>query len=474
MVRKIATWTSLISLGIWGIVLRSFGITQQSYWIDEAYSITLAQAIAQHGYPLLDSGADIWRAPAFHYLLAIPISVFGDDYIATRILSIILGVLTIILITYIAKIWFSKSAAVITFVLLTFSYWEIAWSRQARMYMMLQLFFWLTIFLFERWRSGKLHWAWPIVSACITILVHQLGWILVGAAALWYVLQIYERKPIRLVPLVVPYLGIIVGCIVAVIIASYLATGIGPVQYWTHYTAFIAREHWPLVILSLIGVAMGIYKNSSVVLWLSGIFLLSLGIVSYALPLLQYRYVFFVLPVLYLLTGHAISKLPTQYLKVGLVTLLISIGPGFILWPQTHFPLESDSAESNFSYKSFTPQPNFEAAYQYIQQVQPDVLITPYPAISRLYGATDTISMYIDLTGTIPKTPERELYTGTPYIDINTLAELRSDEQSEIILLDFFAERRMNVTMKTYLETHGTVVYEDKNSPWSQVTLYSF
>lgn len=473
MVRKIATWTGIISLGIWGLVLRGFGITQQSYWIDEAYSITLAQAIAQHGLPLLDSGAVIWRAPAFHYVLALPVSLFGDGYIATRALSVVFGIATILLVAYIANIWFSKSAAVITFVLLTFSYWEIAWSRQARMYMMLQLFFWLSVFLFERWHSGKVRWIWPVLSVVVTILIHQLGWVLFGVAALWFVLHRYERKPFRTVPLVVPYLSVIVGCIALVAAASYFVTDIGLVQYWTHYTSFIIQEHWPLILLSCIGVVLGVYKKTSTALWLSGIFLLSLGIMSYALPLLQYRYIFFVLPIIYLLSAYTISLMPTPYIKLSIVVLIIMLSPGFIVQPQAHFPLESDRPKSDFMYKSFTPQPNFEAAYQFIRNAQPDTLITPYPSVSRLYDTTDTMSLYIDLTGTIPNAPTREVYTGTQYITLDTLDRLRADEQSEIILVDFFADRRMNVAMKTYLETHGKVLYHDAGSVWSEVTLYS-
>ncbi len=465
----------MITLGVWALILRSYGITQQSYWIDESYSITIAQAIWNNGYPLLDSGAVIWRAPVFHYILAGIVGIFGDGYVATRIFSVAVGIATIFLIAYIAKVWFSKSAAVITFVAMTFSYWEIAWSRQARMYMVLQFCFWLALFLFERWRQGKIHWIWPVLLTGITIGIHQLGWLLLGCMALWIVIQRYDRKPLKNLPLVAPYLGVIVGCIGVVILVSYLTTDIGPVQYWTHYSAFLLREHWLMVALSIGGIIMAFLKKQiNIPLWLAGNFLLCLGVVSYALPLLQYRYIFFILPILYLMSAYCISVIPKHYLKVLLLGLVLVISPGFTILPQAQYPLESDTLESDFTYKSFTPQPNFSDAYKIIKQYNPDVVITPYPTISRLYSIQDYAVIYVDLTGTISSPPSAEVYTGVSYITINDLARLEAEGNSIIVLVDFFALHRMDPALLTYIEMNGTEVYADTTGAWSSIILHSF
>lgn len=475
MIKKVSVWAILVGAGAWATVLRVYGITQQSYWIDESYSITIAKAIAQHGYPLLDSGVVIWRASIYHYILAGITGIFGEGNLVARILSVLIGVCSIFLIAYLAKVWFSKSAAVVTFMLMTFSYWEIAWSRQARMYMLLQFCFWLTLFLFERWRRHHTHWIWPTLLAVITISIHQLGWILIGCMALWLVIQHYESKSIKGLPLVVPYLGIIIGCVSSVALVSYLSTDIGFVNYWNHYINFLWREHVLVLVGSLIAICISLYKKTnSIVLWVSGIFLLSLGVISYSVPLLQYRYLFFIIPVLYLLTAYSISLIPKIYIQVMVVVILIVVSSSLVIIPRTYYPLESDEPTSRFNYKSITPQPDFNATYSVIKQFNPDTLITPYPSISRLYGIEDTAAIYVDLTGAIPQAPAMEIYTGVTFIHIDELKKLSKQGQTGIIMIDFFAEQRMNVDMRTYIETHFQEVYTNTSGTYSRVILYSF
>lgn len=474
MIKKVSMWVVLVVVSVWATVLRVYGITQQSYWIDESYSITLAKAIVQHCYPLLDSGAVIWRASVYHYILAGITSIFEEGYLATRIFSIIIGVLTIFLIAYLAKVWFSKSAAVVTLMLMTFSYWEIAWSRQARMYMVFQFCFWLTLFLFERWQRQRVHWIWPTLLAMITISIHQLGWVLIGCMAIWMVIQRYKRKPVHLLPLVIPFTMVIVGCVSSVALVSYLSTDIGLVNYWNHYIHFLWREHSLVLVISLITICISLYKKSNtIVLWLSGVFLLSLGVISYSVPLLEYRYLFFVLPVLYLLTAYSISLIPKLYIQIVVVVLII-VSSSFVIIPRTYYPLESDEPTSRFNYKSITPQPNFESTYGVIAEYNPEVLITPYPTISRLYGMQDTAAIYVDLTGTISQAATMELYTGVPFIDIDKLSSLTEQGQTGVIMIDFFAEQRMDADLRAYIETHFQEVYTNTSGAYSRVTLYSF
>jgi hypothetical protein len=293
--------------------------------------------------------------------------------------------------------------------------------------------------------------------------------------ALWLVIQRYENKPFKRIPLVVPYAGVIIGCISVVTLVSYLTTDIGLVQYWTHYVNFLWREHWFIVLLSIVSIGVALYKQATqLTLWLAGSFLLSLGVISYSLPLLQYRYLFFILPVLYVLTAYGISLVHNWYIGAAVVGFVLILSPGFIIIPQATYDLESDRPTSNLTYKSFTPQPDFEAAYTVIAQHNPDILITPYPTISRLYNEVDTAAIYVDLTGTIKNSPKVEVYTGVPYIHVDELRDLVEQGDAGIILIDFFAERRMQPELRTYIETYSEEIYANTSGPWSRITLYSF
>lgn len=484
--KKKLFWVAIVAIVAFGIFLRFYGVTQESFWIDEGYSIAISQAIADHGYPLLDSGSTSWRSPLFHYPLATLVALFGPSELATRGFSILLGLASIGLLGYIATRWFSIRTGFFMVILMSIGYWEIAWSRQARMYMMLQFVFWLAMLLFERflYTDARKKYIIPLLLLIpVLYLTHQFGVFIVVAYVLGYLIYRALQKSWKPVLFLLSYIVGLLLMLTLVLIAIALTSLFPvPVQYWDHYTHFVGAEYTVLLFLAVIGILFAIKQNKRfVVLWLVAVLFTGVGVLSYGIALLQYRYLFFLMPGVLLLAAYALDRLSRMKWFIGAPLILIAFGVALwnqeiVLFPQVHYPLESDSRGSQLVYKSFTPQPDFQTAYQFIEERNPEILLTPYPMITRLYlDREDDQIIYIDLSGTgRAESYTHEVYTGLPFITQDMMESYIQNGQNGLILLDFFAEKRMDSLLLAYIQEHSTVLVSIDRSPWSTARLYEF
>ncbi len=464
---------------VWGIVLRVFHLAKSSYWIDESYSMSLAHAIRENGYPLLGSGEILWRDPIYHYLLAAT-TIISESPWVTRGLSIGIGVGSIIVITMIAKRWYGTLAATFTALFMSLGYWQIAWSRQIRMYELFLLLSW-SIFLFvDKWIESK-NKKTVIVLIFFAIAVlgtHIFGVITIAIAILMpYIQKLSKGKPsiktffLYLQSIFLPLIFIGAGIFVLKEPIAF------PVNYLQQYLAFIGREYPVISIFAISGILIGLgnIKTRMKSLWLIVAGTITLGVVSFEVPLLQYRYIYFMTPVLFLSAAYFLSYITTRgswtwaVVAFGMIGMIIS---GEIqLVPETTYLLESDNRSSEWQYKSITPQPPFVAGYEALPK-KSIMLITAYPTISELYGFTDGAAIAVDLTGANQESGKNELYTGTPFITIAQLQKLQDTDQEVYLLFDFFAQHRMNNALRMFIESKGELVQEWKDDEWSSLWLY--
>lgn len=461
----------------WGLVLRCYDLSQASYWMDEAYSITLAQAVVQHGYPLLDSGQTIWRDPVYHYLLAGITVIAGISEVATRILSVLAGMSSVGLLGYIAYRWFGIKVSLVLLGLMSLSYWEIAWSRQARMYMIFQMLCWVTLFLIER-VSTKVQppalrrWVGLVVgiglSIVATIFTHRLGIIVIGLAVIFLVSKKFTKN-------IFVCSSLMIGVVFFSAIMSRLFYGHW-VNYWLHYWQYLVL-HYPVTLgLAALGLIVLLYKQHRLAWWLVSMFITYIGILSYAVPLVQYRYLFVVWPIVLLWAAYSIVWLIQQWkYSTIIIVLALVFSHEYILWPKATIILESDAPTSALPYKSFTPQPDFRAAYVEMKKNGFMHTVTPYPVITRLYSDQDDIvAIPLDLTGTtLPKT-KNEIYTGVPYITLDQLKFLHINGPHGIILVDTFSRHRIEPVIRGYIEDNLALWYTYDVGVWSKIQLYKY
>lgn len=475
-------WLTIGFIACLGVLVRLWQLGQASYWIDESYSIALANAITQHGWPITEAGLLITRSILYHYLLAGVLGLVGDSSAWwLRLPSVIFGIGALIAATAVARQLFSQRVAVVTATLMAFSVWEIAWSRQVRMYSALQCTTWLTIYCYVRWRQQRnyLNIALLVASTTITVVVHELGSLVVIFLLLHRLLEHLINKPVTTKQLIGCGLGLVVSF---VLLAGVMHFGFGFafVNYWPNYWLYLFTT-LPITLLLVVTVLCQRQLVTLPVVWLISCVVLTVGFFSFAIELLQYRYLFFVLPAILMVAAvggvafwwSARRKVVWRSSIICAAVAAIVLGE-FTLWPQAQYLLESDSQHSFFQYKSITPQPDFAAAYDFIDanSFEGEPVITPYPTIQELYAPQRTqYCLYIDLTGTAPQSPTvTERYTDCPYLTESTLCQVLQ-EGIGYILLDQFARQRIEPNLLQLITSYAKPVYTN-SSGWSSLIIY--
>ena len=125
-----------------GLFLRFWGITSESYWLDEAVSVKQAQM--NYG-TTLEMVKDDVHLPLYFILLNFWIKLFGISELGSRSLSLIFGVFSIFMIYLLAKKMFSLKVALIASALMSVSPIMIYYSQESRPY---SLFVLLTLISF--------------------------------------------------------------------------------------------------------------------------------------------------------------------------------------------------------------------------------------------------------------------------------------------------------------------------------------
>ncbi|MCX6706962.1 MAG: glycosyltransferase family 39 protein [Candidatus Woesearchaeota archaeon] len=119
----------LFTILILAVTLRMWGITSESYWLDESISIKQAQENYSTSIDMVKKEVNF---PLYTTLLHFWVEPFGISELSSRFLSLIFGVLSVGVIYLFAKRLFSDRAAVIAALFMCFSPIMIFYSQEAR------------------------------------------------------------------------------------------------------------------------------------------------------------------------------------------------------------------------------------------------------------------------------------------------------------------------------------------------------
>ena len=143
------SWFPLLALALITVLaagLRFFRLGEWSFWIDEIYTISHAQhhfgnleLILEHIPP-----ARNW-VPISVILTAQVLNLLGVSEWSARLVSAVIGILTIPILYFPLKKIFGNRVVLIALLLLAVSPWHIFWSQNARFYTLLMLFYTLAL-----------------------------------------------------------------------------------------------------------------------------------------------------------------------------------------------------------------------------------------------------------------------------------------------------------------------------------------
>ncbi|MCF7866294.1 glycosyltransferase family 39 protein [Candidatus Woesearchaeota archaeon] len=379
----------LIVLLLLSLFIRGYSLGNDSFWIDESYKVLAAKNIDSYGIPMFDSGVKYMRAFPQSYALYLIGSNFGFNEIAMRILSVVIGAILIYVMFLLGKNLINENVGLFTAFLGTFSYFLIAWSRQARMYIFVLLFFYLTLlFYFKFYDESKLK-ELLISLICIFIggLFHPVVFCLVVLLPLHYLLfnlWDFQSKAEFLFKKIKVHKGLfllIIGILsILIFYALNALNSFNSVNYYFDYWKFIFSTY--IFILPFIIAGIFYYKKSfsKNILFLA-IIIVVFVVFSFYIDLQNFRYLIVLLPLILLLTGQGIYYLfeliKDKYLKIFylLIILFLLFNSSFVFIPQKSYALEHG-----------TPQPPFREAYSFVSEEYSNMtLIVAEPAVSELY-----------------------------------------------------------------------------------------
>jgi len=485
---------SIVGLIAIGTILRVYALGAQSLWFDEAITVNAAMAVLENGRPVFPSGYTYWRA--FPHTLAVSASmaVFGTSEWAARLPSVLFGGGSI-LVTY----WLGREASgprigLLAAGLLTFATWEIAWSRQARMYQLFQLLYGLAIILVLRGdtqeilsvrRLGAL-----VAVTSLAAATHPIGYILLPVTVTYLsVMAVVERR------LTLRTAGSVIGVVVVLTILFEL---VGPgitgaleavttteVDYWGTYVSWGADEFHAFFYLATVGAAITVYTGARRAGFLYALAVVPPALVlSFGTQLFATRYLYFALPFFFIWATIAVVHVGTQVSdlwssvpisgistqQVGSVVSLFLIcglllSGGFTVVPQQEYQLGINA-----------PQPEFAGAYQYVNEnkASDDAVMAGWTAPGLYYAGEVDYWIAHDLTGTgsTYTVDGRERYSGAePIRSAEELTAALNESGETWVVLDRVTYLRQSKRTQQILSTElrvahrtsGVVVYTTRD-----------
>jgi uncharacterized membrane protein len=165
---------------------RCFQLGRLSFWYDEVVTMRLAQAVSVQDLFELLFRIDATRAPLHPLLLHAWIRLFGSTEAAARLLSVVCGIATIVLIFEIGRIAFDPATGLCAAWLGALSPILIVYSREARMYAWLVLATCLCwrLLLALRQRYTPVKALAYVISVAALVYSHPLGLLMLATLAL--------------------------------------------------------------------------------------------------------------------------------------------------------------------------------------------------------------------------------------------------------------------------------------------------
>lgn len=176
---KESWWYSItaILLIIIGFAIRLYHLSKLSLWWDELITGMYVSRILEVGLPLFPSELGYyWRGIIYHYIVSLFTFIFGNTEFWLRFPSVLFG-MGIVIISFIFAKKINKWAGLLVLLFLTFSTYNIEYSRFARFYIMNAFLFMLSLlFIYKGLFLKQIKYLW-ISLILFIFMVHtvQLG-----------------------------------------------------------------------------------------------------------------------------------------------------------------------------------------------------------------------------------------------------------------------------------------------------------
>lgn len=324
------------------ILVRSYGLTFESIWLDESFSIYYAQQSITQIVSLPDT-----NPPLYNLVLSPFVKIFGIGKFWVRLPSVIFGVLSVLFMYLLTKKIFNQRIALIASLILSISSYHVFYSQEARVYALFNFLSIISMYFFIRYfkSTKKMEAFYYILFTALLAYSHNFGLFIILTQNIFYVtINFIQKDHIKIKKwfiiqflLLVAYSPWILHLLKQIILVNN--------NFWITKSHLIFLTFLPFlfgggIILGLLYTALSIrsisyfirdYNNSSLIkkqifllmiLWMFLPIIISFIYSLLISPIFFHRYVIYCSLPMYILVAYSINKL-TPKLKYVVLTLLI-------------------------------------------------------------------------------------------------------------------------------------------------------
>ncbi len=217
--KQIDNWIVFLFILVFiiALVLRVIGLDRHELWIDEAYSVIVAQASL---HELLRGLAKDAHPPLYFLILHLWMKLFGNGEFAIRFFSLILGLLLIVMLYRAGSTFFTPLVGLVAAFIATTNPMNIFYAQTARMYTLLPLLSLLSIlFLVKALEEGGVFaWIGYSISSVAALYTHNyglfilpIGWLLFLRKTNYPKFKRFFLSQLVILMLYLPWLPVLLG-----------------------------------------------------------------------------------------------------------------------------------------------------------------------------------------------------------------------------------------------------------------------
>ena len=433
--------------------LRFSHLGDADFGLDEILHMHVAAQLAEGKAPELPSGQYYTRSLLFSSLVSVAGTLGGFNEFVLRVPSVMLGILLVVLVYWLTARWFSAPAGVVAAFMATFSPIEVAHSREVRMYALFQCLYLLVLFFFYegmntavRSRSSNITMR-RFQELCAMVHIRPL--FLLASLGVFFLALETQHLILPGLSGVVVYIFamgsigwlitrvsrvdcvkysvisglIIISCVSSVLMVPEVldkivqaVTKVPPwnkeiAQNWNYYRHILIDEY-PIVFGTLaVSMAYCIAKKPGISLFVCLAFAVPFIIHSIVFQQKTYRYILYILPLMYMVAGFSIAEIlkslwifglnlnaehyisPKIYRIILVGFLCMIIGGVVVNMPWFMRTLKDYARDFANPHVTDVQHHKWKNAMKYISEraASEDVIICSYPLLCRYYGVTQPL-----------------------------------------------------------------------------------
>ena len=174
-----------MSLVLIALVVRLIGLSLDSLWFDEVFSVRTAALCLRD---IVSLTAHDVHPPLYYLLLHFWTKLFGETESAVRMLSVAFSVLSVFVIFRLALELFNRRIAFFAALLTTLSPLQVFYAQETRMYAQLTCLSTISVYFFLRWLKdgARVSSALYIISTTMLLYTHLYAVFIVMAQVLYF------------------------------------------------------------------------------------------------------------------------------------------------------------------------------------------------------------------------------------------------------------------------------------------------